>query len=967
MHFHSLGVGSHGAVATDITRTDSVPLFRWLTTHCMKTTPVSVFAALVLTAAPVLRAQSAPAATPASRAVASGQPIELEAFTVTGSNIKGVDTEKTLPITVITADAMTMSGITTMTELVETLPFSTNVSINETATGPNDARGDVSTINLRNLGAGRTLVLVNGRRMSAYGVTPGTPPVQFVNVNEIPLGAIEQVEVLRDGASPIYGSDAIGGVVNTILKKNYDRFDVSARHAFATDGGSPRETSVALAGGRGFNGGKTQVSLVYNFYHRDLLMAPERDYAGNADKRPLVGAPFNTNTSFNNLNSSSSFGRFTAVTDTGAAASVPGVTATNGQFYYDPVTGARTTGAGPTGFYNSQAGTQLLPTITRHNVFGTLEHKLTPAVSLFGELSYFDSKSSGQFDASPISVATDGVVIPSTNYYNPVGTRFQGPGTANPTGTARNVSIRNYRTIDIGPRSYDTDADSYRLLAGLRGLVGGTTWTWDGAAMYMRGETYQVNHGYISQSRLTRQLALSTPDAYNPFGPGTNPETVWRNFVIDIWDRGVGSLAAFDARASGEIFKLRSGAISLAVGGEYRREAMNQKNDPFGLANDVIAQSEQLDVDASRDVYAGFAEVLVPLVGPENKLPFVRGLELRVAGRHERYKEFSATKPGAGLSWRPASWLLLRGSYNEGFRAPAIIELFTPAIGRRNEGFVDPARPGQPDAVSSLSKRVVTGGNPNLRPEESESYNFGFVADVPFVKGLSVGLDVYRIKQFNQIDNSSAINELNLDAQLWATGGNNPRVLRATRTPADIAANLPGVLIEVLSTYQNLSLREIRGTDMFLNYRTPRWSYGRLTFSSIVSYTDRLRTVNQQGTVTELVRNNGNPRTKGTVGLSWSHGGWSASAYERYTSNYVAPVAYTTAGQPFIIDEYWVTNASVGYAFREGTLKDVRVRVGVNNVFDEAPPLYPPNSSGYHPSYADPRGRMLYVDLAYKF
>jgi iron complex outermembrane recepter protein len=395
---------------------------------------------------------------------------------------------------------------------------------------------------------------------------------------------------------------------------------------------------------------------------------------------------------------------------------------------------------------------------------------------------------------------------------------------------------------------------------------------------------------------------------------------------------------------------------------------MKQRNDPFGLADDVIAQSEQLNVNAARDVYAGFAEVLVPLIGAQNKLPIAQALELRLAGRYERYSEFSATKPGAGLSWRPTTWLLLRASYNEGFRAPAIVELFTPAIGRRNDGIVDAARPGQPDAAGSVSKRIVTGGNPTLQPEESESYNFGFVLDVPFVKGLSLGADFYRIKQFNQIDNSSAVDELNLDAQLWrAGGGNNPRVIRAARTAADTAANLPGVLVEVLSTYQNLSLREVEGTDFFLNYRTPRWSFGRFNISSTVSYTDRLRSVNQQGIATELVRNNGNPRTKATAGVSWSHRNWSASVFERYTSDYRSPVAYTTAGQPFIIGEYWVTNASVGYTFRETMLKNLRLRVGVNNVFDEDPPLYPINSSGYHPSYADPRGRMPYVDVSYKF
>jgi outer membrane receptor for monomeric catechols len=231
-----------------------------------------------------------------------------------------------------------------------------------------------------------------------------------------------------------------------------------------------------------------------------------------------------------------------------------------------------------------------------------------------------------------------------------------------------------------------------------------------------------------------------------------------------------------------------------------------------------------------------------------------------------------------------------------------------------------------------------------------------------------VGADYFRIKQFNQIDNSSAVDELNLDAQLWRSGGgSNPRVIRAARTATDTAANLPGVLIEVLSTYQNLSLREVEGTDFFINYRTPRWSLGRFNLTSMVSYIDRLRSVNAQGVASQLIRNNGNPRMKGTAGVSWSHRNWSASVYERYTGDYQAPVAYTTAGQPFIIEDYWVTNASAGYTFRETSLQNLRVRVGVNNVFDEDPPLYPVNSSGYHPSYADPRGRMPYVEVSYKF
>jgi outer membrane receptor protein involved in Fe transport len=908
--------------------------------------------AIVALLAPAAYAQTAPAA---------ADTVKLETFTVTGSNIKGVDTEKSLPVTVVTADDFARAGLANLSDLVEMLPYSTDVTINDGGTGPNDARGDVSTINLRDLGADRTLVLLNGRRMSAYGVTPGTPPVQFVNINAIPLGAVQQVEVLRDGASAIYGSDAIGGVVNTILRKNYDKFEASTRYAAGDP--APKEFSFNLAGGKIFNAGRTGFSLVFNHYDRVGLKTSDRPYSANTDKRLIAPAPWNTVSSFNRGSSSGPYGRFTAVTDSGSGVAVPGVTAGNGQFYYNPTTGARATGAGPTAYFNSQDEGWLMPNIRRDNVFATLDHKFTATISFFGEASYYDSHSSGGFAAIPISSGTDGIIIPKTNYYSPVGVNS---GVATP----RNVLIRNYRVTEAGPRSYDTWSDSYRLLAGLRGSVSNSTWTWETGALYMRGHTYQENHGYISVSKFEQQLALDTPDAYNPFGaPGSNPAAAWKPFIIDLWDDGVGILTSLDAKASGEIARLPGGAISLATGGEFRRESMTQRNDPHGLADDVIAQSEQLDVSAARKVYAGFAEALVPLVGADNRLPGVDSLELRVAARYEHYKAFAATKPGASLAWRPFHDVLLRASYNEGFRAPSVVELYTPAIGRRNEGYIDTARAGQPDAVANVSKRIVTGGSPGLAPEESKSTNFGIVIDVPRVKGLTLSADVFRIRQRNQIDNSDAQDELDLDARLWAANhGSNPRVVRAAPTAADTAAGLPGVLVEVLGTYQNLSSRETEGFDLGLNYQAPATPIGRFALNSALAYASRIRTIDEKGNVTDLLRNNGDPRVKATGGVSWRWKNWGASVQERYTSDYGISASYNSpAGDPWIMDPYWVTNANVSYAFRTGPLKGLRVRVGANNLFDEAPPFYPASTAGYDSSYADPRGRMTFVELSCKF
>lgn len=886
--------------------------------------------------------------------------VQLEAFTVTGSNIKGIDTEKTLPVTVVSFDDLTAAGYGTISEFVEALPFSTNLSINDAETGPNGARGDVASINLRNLGAGRTLVLLNGRRMAAYGVTPGTPGVQFVNINAIPRSAVKQVEILRDGASAIYGSDAIGGVVNWILKDNYSGYDASVRYSWDTT--TLRELDFSASAGATFNEGKSSLGLFFSYFDREALYARSRDYAKDADKRPYVGAPWDTVSAYNRRSSSGPYGRFTAVTDSGSSVSVPGVTASNGQFHYNPDTGLRGTGAGPTAYYNFQPNTTLIPNATRYNFFTNFKHELSDTLELFAELSYYESQSSGYTDSIPVSSGTDGVIIPKTNYYSPVGVNS---GVATP----RDVLIRNYRVNDAGLRTYETDADSYRLVAGLRGDLPLDSWTWEAAALYMRGHAYQENGGHISQSLFEQQLALNTPNAFNPFAaPGGNTAAQVDPFVISIWDDGVSTMSSFDAKASGEIYEISGGAIQLAVGGEYRKESMKQRNDPYGLADDVIAQSEQIDVDASRDLYATYAEVSVPLVSEKNRMTGLESLNFRAAARYESYKRFDALKPGVGLDFRPVDWFMVRTSYNEGFRAPTVVELYTPAIGRRSEGFIDPARPGQPDSATNITKRVVAGGNANLKPEESESRSIGVVIEVPGVKGLTLFGDYFRIKQFNQIDNTDAQDELELDADLWAAnGGSNPLVIRAPRTADDIAAGIPGVLVEVISTYQNRSLREIHGFDVGFDYRGPKTRIGRFGGNASVSYTNKLITIDEQGNQSQLIRNNGNPRFKGTATIKWDLGSWSASVSERVTDDYLASTTYSAAGQRRIVDQYWVTNASVGYSFREGSLKGLRLRVGMNNLFNEDPPFYPASSSGYSSDYSDPRGRVTYVEASFKF
>ena len=903
--------------------------------------------------------------TATSPADTTDEPVLLEEYNVTGSNIPRTAEEDILPISSFRSEDFQVIGAATVSEILETIPYSQNITINETETGANGARGDVTTINLRNLGSGRSLVLINGRRMAAHGVTPGTPPVAFVNLSSIPAAAIEQIEVLRDGASAIYGSDAIGGVLNTRLKRDYTGTDLSVRFSFSDP--SRLQTNLNLASGFDFNEGKSNATVILSYYKRDPLMAPDRPYSAVADNRPLAPEPWASFSRLDRESSSSPWGRYTAVDDEGKSVRVTGVTANNGRFYIDPDTNAVRSGTGSAAIWNFQDEGQLIPSTERYSLYSTFDHEINDRLRLFGELSYYDAHSQTQAGTTPISQNTDGVVIPKTNYYNPVGTRFYGPGTANPDGIARDVVIRNYRPIELGPRTYETDSQSIRAVAGVEGSFS-ENWNFEASALYMRGEVYQDSQNAMSQSRLTASLARSDPNAMNPFGgPRVNPASVIDTFRITAWDEGIGTLGALDAHVNGELLDLPGGPLAMAAGVAYRREEMSQRNDSFGLADDIIAQSEQIDVDASRNVYAGYAEVLVPIIGRDNRATLFHSMELRLAGRYEDFGKEDTFKPGIGLSWALTDWLMFRTSYNEGFRAPAVSELFQPQRGRRNFLF-DPARDGQEDASDTVSKLVITGGNPDLQPEESEAFNIGVVVDVKPIRGLSFSVDVYDIQQTDRIDNPNPQTELNLDAVLWANGGgSNARVTREAQTPADVALNIPGKLLFVSGTYQNLASRDVAGVDTTVMYRVPETSLGRFTLRAEASYTSKLETVDAEGNFSDLIRQTANPHWKGTGSLNWSKGNWSAGALMQHTSDYEDAGNYDIDGVPWIIDSWTTFNLNVGYAFRSGLLEGMSLRVGANNVLDEEPPLVVSIADSYDSSYHDPRGRTWWVQADYRF
>ena len=927
--------------------------------------------------------EPAPAAPPAADA-RSSTVSELDSVIVTGTFLRRTDAETVLPVTTLGRDEIELSGVNTTSELLAQLPQSAEFDNSETATGPNDARGDAASINLRGLGSGNTLVLLNGRRIAPHPISAGAVPRLSTNINQIPLGAVQTIEVLRDGASAIYGSDAVAGVVNTRLRRDFDGFETSLRYG-NIDGGGLDEASATVLAGVNFNGGRSNWMGFASLYDRGSLGGAEAGLT--ADLRERAGSAA---TQWNNTSVSAPWGQFTTGTANPDGSFSPGPTpggAANGQFHARPTGGGAGTapGALPTDLrYDFAPDYILVPETRRLQLYSSLTHAFTDRLEGFVDAFHYRADSWMANATSPISANADnGIYVPASNYWNPYGTRFYGPGTDNPGTAPSDVLVRNYRPVEMGLRTADVESTSWQVLGGLRGMLG--EWDWEVGAAWGEGRTTDVGGNMISESRLRAQLALDTPDAFNVFGgPYANAGNVLDAVRVDTWRRGSAGLGLFDAKATGRLFSLPGGDALAAFGVEYRYEDFSDRRDPLSNGDDIIAQSVSSDAAGSRNVRSAFVELSVPLFGDPNALPGLHRLELSLAGRAEDYSDFgTATKPKVGLAWSPAPWLMVRGSYNEGFRAPTLAQVFVGEIIRRNTGQPDPWRADVTGTLADLgveSRQVVRGGNPDLGPEEARARNVGIVLDVPFVPGLSFTADHFRIRQRDVIDTFGESDQLALDYALRSAGqAGNPNVVRLPVTPADPAAfdawnaanpgatrQAAGAIDYIRDTFINISSREVSGVDLGMRYRVPESSWGRFTLRADMSRLNRFeQRRDDDAPLTSQIGVNGLPRTRGVASLRWGR----QSVEAGMQANYVSSFFDTSAprgdnGEMFEVGSWTTWNAFVGYRVAEGAglFDGTYWRLGANNLFDRAPPLAD-DDRGFNEGVHDVRGRFLYAEV----
>lgn len=932
------------------------------------TTPATSAALAATRPVPVTTTPSAPESTGDSGV------LMLEAVSVTGSNIKRLDMEKVLPVTVMSQDAMNLRNALTPTDMLTALPQVTGVPANETRSASAGARGDNSNINLRGLGERASLILLNGRRLAPHPMTPGLN----VNVNQLPNQGISQIEVLRDGASAIYGSDAIAGVVNYIMRTDNRGTQLKMRYASPENGfgGSNAQGTVTL--GRDFAGGKGRFLTTFDVLYREALYLRDTPFS-DARHIDQVPAPFNAPGSA--FDARATVGQWPTFR-VGASA------VTN---WFRPVNGvptltttAPTRAANPEFYYNNNAVTMATPRTRRENIFNRFEYDLTDKVTAFADISAY--KSNSTTTRQPISMNAPASDLIATmaidNPFNPYGSRFyevngapNADGTPRIKGTPQTIGLTSEMIKDLPPDMILVSAGVYRLVGGLKGHLGGT-WTWETAGLYSQAYASDKAPHNVRESLFVAALQrtgvspqadprfAAEAGAMNPFGytfkvvnnavvtdqPYTNPAGVMNSFM-DTWRQdGRTKLASWDARASGSLYTLWSGDVGLAVGGEWRKESFNWLR-PYNEStrNDFYVSSPIPDNSGSRKVASFYAETVVPLVAPKNKVPLINRLEVTGSGRYEKYSDFgTATKPKVGANFKPFESVMVRASYNKGFVAPSLAELYSPPSSTINSA------PTQIDTYRNVATKEgpyvqlnVTTGNPNLKPSASVGKTIGTVIDIPKIKGLSISADYFQISQTDNVGSRSASQIYSSDDKLLKAyvasqlaagksimsidvgGGTaaykgDPSIQRFAPDVNDVAlfntynAANPGAPVAVVGKVravnaptENLASAFVAGWDFGLNYVTPAWDVGRFNFSADASYLMRSYTINAPANTTPVTTirkgNAGNAEWRGNAAVSWRKKNWAAGLSAYYIGDFTdtgattTAAAYAAAGSPSYI------------------------------------------------------------------
>jgi len=987
----------------------------------LKLTPIAL---AMLTALPVF------AQTDTEQSATEQEAGEIEEVIVTGSQIKGAAINEALSVSVVTVEDIEAFGVESGDELLDIMTEQGQNFFNEAENisgGVNSARGDVGAFNLRNIGTGNTLALLNGRRMvnsatyQTEEVGGSFIPVNTVNSAAIPVFGLKRVEVLRDGASAIYGADAVAGVVNTVMKDDYDGFSVRGR--FTTYDNIPRDDySVTIEWGDLFNDGRSAVGVFANYYSRDRVNSQDDPKWNAGDLRDLVPPEFAD--SFGTWSANSSWGQYELYPRVGSDYGLRdlgiidrqsefetypiGDPRCEGGYIINAVTCGHADGQG-TYRYNLNTNRDLASELERFNLYAYFNHEFANGIEAYTEFSWYESKTNLIRHPSAAVNSASELLMSKSSYYNPLGpcgspNRLPDSviGTEVPC-EGLDMFLDNYRWTEA-PRIVDNDGKIYRILQGFRGTFG-ADWDWDSAIVYSKAERNEVTRNRISNTLMTEALADPTAAGYNPFAGGM--DTNIERALVDVHRDGKTDLKMIDFKLSrGDLFDIWGGPIGFLAGFEYREESFVDDRDPrldgtiqfttfqgetFPYVSDVMNSSPTPDSRGSRDVTSLFTEFAVPL------LPT---LDLQLALRYENFSDVgSTTVPKIAFGWRPTEWFMLRGSWSEAFRAPNLVTVNEGLVVRANtreDAVCDYAYRNSPhpdagdlDCSYGIQRRAF--GNEDLKPEKSDNSSIGVVLNP--IPNVTMTIDFWKIEKKDTIGLFGEVNHTILDLlqRLDAGTGScssvtgNPLVLRGDINGDEddiyLAAGLcpVGDVTAVNDTYVNLDTRVTEGFDFGVYWDLPTlvgdWTFtwrgsvytrydqepGPAAQSILDAYDAGIIDTVPEG-YGDILRMDGNQEEKMNASVRWRRNDWSATLAWYYLSDFYSTYAISeTTGAFWQVPSHDYYNFSADYRF-DLMGSNTRLTFGIRNVTNERAPLvdrYFGFASDAHNDY----GRSYYIDL----
>jgi iron complex outermembrane receptor protein len=883
-----------------------------------------------------------------------------ERIEVTGSNIKRIEGETALPVTVITRGDIERMGAVTTEDILKRISASTAM-YSDTTQGVGYA---VSNANLRGIGASSTLVLLNGRRLAnhAFGSIGGfNASPNAVDLNSIPFSAIERVEVLRDGASAIYGTDAVGGVINFITRSDYRGGEASVMYGDTEKRIGGREVGATGVVGIGDLAKQGWNALITGHvqYNQRVKAIDQQLYARARD---IPGATFPT--SFRAFPGRLMDFGFSPGAYVGTLTSDPNLSGC------DPaVTVLQTSGRTPSGDPRMRcrgiyaAYLDNLPDAHKGDIFGRFLYDVNSQNQFFAEASYARNHNIGRIAPVPIDqtaahIRPDGtqpnILLPLTSRYAPIALINRlGYNTGN-VGTPGFLEIA-VRSAPAGNRINIVTAEQTRVSAGFKGLV--TGWDYDTALTWARANDKLALTGYIHETRFINALATGN---LNPFGPNDAAGQALLDGAKMEGDvrKSNSTVVQADGKVSKEIFRMGGGSAAVAFGIDYRHESIDDKavNADYGAGLHIGGEGTVPDTSASRNVGAVFTEL---------SLPLTRQLEITGAVRWDHYSDVgSKGSPQIRARWNPTQQILVRASAGKGFRAPSLWDLHSPpAFGNTANAVVDPGCPAaliadeDPRCVDT-QLNVRNLASPNLKPETSTQWSLGVVLEP--IQAISLGVDYWRIEK------KDAIGTITADAILANPDDltlYNRYIARFHRSPI-------GTTLFVDQPLENIGGLKTAGWDIDARFR---WNPGfaKLTLSLAGTYLTEWKS--QMGADFPFVSYLGNSFNGGNAYPRWVHvltldlerGPWQGTIENTYTSGWTEAFL---AGGTHKIPSTSRVNLSASYS----GIRHFKIKVGVRNVADQLPPYTDVSSNGSHAAgwanaVADPRGRFWYTVLTYSF